>query len=53
MRAAAVALVIEAERLEEEESAQELGIPDDLVRIDSYIVNMYRRCLGAVTRRAL
>ena len=48
IRAVAEALVlnVEAERLEDEAAARELGIPGDLVGIDSYIINMYRRCLG-------
>ena len=48
MRAVAEAVVpvIEVDRLEEEELARELGVPDDLVGIDPYIISMYRRCLA-------
>ena len=51
--AAAAVLNIEAERQEEEVAPRELGILDDIVGVDSYIINMYRRCLGAPIRRGL
>ena len=55
IRAAAEAAVlnVKAERLHEEAAARELGIPDDPVGVNSYIRNMYRRCLGVDTRNAL
>ena len=48
IRAAAEAAVlnIDAERRELKVAADELGIPDDLVGVDAYIIGMYRRCLG-------
>ena len=49
--AKAVAPAVEAEHLEDETKDQALGIPDDPVGIDAYIINMYRRCLGAWARK--
>ena len=45
IRAAAEAAVlnIEAERQELEVVAEETGIPNDLVGVDAYIIDLYRR----------
>ena len=42
--AAAPAMAAEEQELDEE--ARELGMPDDSIGMDAYIINLQRRCLG-------